>query len=55
MKYIANWETVQQRHTAFWEREVIDIFFVAMTEYYTPMNGKVVFKENMLVLDSVVV
>lgn len=29
-----------------WEREFVDIFFVAMTEYYTPMNGRVVFKEN---------
>ncbi|MEA2092571.1 MAG: 2,3-bisphosphoglycerate-independent phosphoglycerate mutase [Patescibacteria group bacterium] len=29
-----------------WDREVIDIFFVAMTKYYTPMNGKVVFKEK---------
>ncbi|MCF7845420.1 MAG: 2,3-bisphosphoglycerate-independent phosphoglycerate mutase [Candidatus Pacebacteria bacterium] len=29
-----------------WEREIIDVFFVAMTEYYTPMNGRVVFKEK---------
>jgi hypothetical protein len=31
MKYIANWETVQQRHTAFWEREVIDRCCVSAT------------------------
>lgn len=29
-----------------WEREPLGIFFVAMTEYYKPMNAEVAFKER---------
>jgi len=29
-----------------WDRKPLDIFFVAMTQYYNPMNGKVAFKEQ---------
>lgn len=28
-----------------WNRKPLDIFFVSMTQYYTPMNGRVAFKD----------
>lgn len=29
-----------------WEKKPLDIFFVAMTEYYRPMNARIAFKEE---------
>ncbi len=31
-----------------WKRKYIDVFFVAMTDYYFPMSGKSIFKEEEL-------
>ncbi|MDA3815116.1 MAG: 2,3-bisphosphoglycerate-independent phosphoglycerate mutase, partial [Patescibacteria group bacterium] len=39
-------QAVVEENFKEWEREIVDVFFVAMTKYYTPMNGKVVFKER---------
>jgi len=31
-----------------WDRKPLDVFFVAMTQYYRPMNGEVAFKDQSL-------
>ncbi len=37
-----------EKDFAGWAREPLDIFFVAMTQYYSPMNGRVAFPEKLM-------
>ncbi len=39
-------QAVVEKDFKEWERKVVEVFFVAMTDYYTPMNAKVAFKEQ---------
>ena len=39
-------KAIVEKNFKLWKRDISDVFFVAMTNYYSPINAKVVFKEE---------